>query len=708
MNKSCFRVIRNLIIVSLFVVALLIFPEKIVNAKTDPVVQIYNYTGAGPRLHYRDGSVTFIFKANVSGTVTATLSNYTYADFSGHTSASSNLGVNQERYFYVRGNEVTSNPNTNIIVEFVPDDTNTYNNFSTTIPILSIEKATPSLSLVPEDGSVGINNEESFSATTGLAGTLQITIEDTTYANLVTNANESINGTKTITYRGTNITSNPINVSVKFTPTDTNHYNTVTRNYTITKVICTEHIGGTHANGGTCTICGEVYQNHTMSTEWSSDATKHWHACTFEGCNYVENEGNHTGGTHANGGTCTICGEVYQDHTMSTEWSNDATKHWHACTFEGCNYVENEGNHTGGTHANGGTCSTCGVSYQNHTMNTSWSGDTTEHWHSCTFEGCDYVADKGEHTGGTHANGGTCSICGGVYQDHTRSSEWVINETSHWHICNFMGCDEIFDEGLHTGGNHANNGVCTVCNQLYQVHGTGEVSEYVTTGTTHTPIYRCTFNECDELITGDIENHMMDSNRKIDDEYHERYCVKCNYRIVEAHSGGTHNNYGMCVACNSNYQVHGESTDVKEYNTSVFGHTSIYKCKCPTCNKTYIGNLFEHVDEDGNLICDVCEYEMQNPDIFPPVATIALKNPKYSLNNEEGSTTRNVTMKITATDDNNITQMALANENSRGTINWITYAEETPWTLSEGDGIKTVYLMLKDEFGNVSVSFTNP
>ena len=51
--------------------------------------------------------------------------------------------------------------------------------------------------------------------------------------------------------------------------------------------------------------------------------------------------------------------------------------------------------------------------------------------------------------------------------------------------------------------------------------------------------------------------------------------------------------------------------------------------------------------------------------------------------------------------------MAIINENTyangftEDTLPWQNYAENVTWTLSEGDGAKTVYVFFKDEYGNM-------
>ena len=92
---------------------------------------------------------------------------------------------------------------------------------------------------------------------------------------------------------------------------------------------------------------------HTLEKKYSSDATGHWHKCTT--CDEKVNFKAHTSdnGTVTKQPTettegektykCTVCGYVIRTeviakldhkHVLDTNWSSDATGHWHNCT--GC------------------------------------------------------------------------------------------------------------------------------------------------------------------------------------------------------------------------------------------------------------------------------------------------------------------------------------------------------------------------------------
>ena len=105
---------------------------------------------------------------------------------------------------------------------------------------------------------------------------------------------------------------------------------------------------------GAFASCETKDSERNYASEWSKDATNHWHACTDEGYETLKkDEAAHTfdngevttAATYDADGvktfTCTVCGQTKTEkvdklkHNYSEEWSKDATNHWHACTDEG-------------------------------------------------------------------------------------------------------------------------------------------------------------------------------------------------------------------------------------------------------------------------------------------------------------------------------------------------------------------------------------
>ena len=418
----------------------------------------------------------------------------------------------------------------------------------------------------------------------------------------------------------------------------------------------TAHIGGTHANGGKCTVCEQVYQPHTMGTtpvRYEKTATQHTpiYACTYSGCS-EETRGttvNHIDNNNDN--VCDVCGYdsnvAHTTHTPETGYRKNGTEHWKICSVCG---VEIEGTreaHTGGTHANGGECTKCHYTYQNHGNSYTVIGykDITNEKHtpiySCTHEGCTATYD-GEAEDHRFTNGdGVCSDCGYIKSSahsHTAGTTYEHNGTEHWQMCTECG-DEIENtREAHFGGTHENGGKCTRCGYTYQTHSQSNVVKRYKdiTSTKHTPVYKCSYTGCTGEFVGTTENHVDENNDGIcdlcnweigrehtthtpktgwetDGTYHWHICSECGEEIAGSkaeHTGGTHANDGTCTICNKKYQTHTwESTPSSYKQNTEAGHIPVYKCTCEGCTETKEGTPVAHTDADGDRQCDICGYK---------------------------------------------------------------------------------------------------
>ena len=88
-------------------------------------------------------------------------------------------------------------------------------------------------------------------------------------------------------------------------------------------------------------------------------------------------------------------------------------------------------------------------------------------------------------------------------------------------------------------------------------------------------------------------------------------------------------------------------------------------------------------------------------DTTPPTGTIVISKDKPYTN------TASVTLKLSARDTGSgISQMSFSSDN----INWSTparYSTSKKWTLSQGDGTKTVYAKFSDKPGNWSIAYSD-
>ena len=152
-----------------------------------------------------------------------------------------------------------------------------------------------------------------------------------------------------------------------------------------------EHSGGTATctQRATCTVCGAEYGDvlgHDFTTSWTHDDNEHWKQCSR--CDKKDDVSPHTwdNGTITTAPTCTKAGErTYTctecgatktepipatGHRWKSDWTSDATHHWHECANESCDVTDNAGKngyaeHSGGkaTCTQNAVCEICKASY---------------------------------------------------------------------------------------------------------------------------------------------------------------------------------------------------------------------------------------------------------------------------------------------------------------------------------------------------------
>lgn len=147
---------------------------------------------------------------------------------------------------------------------------------------------------------------------------------------------------------------------------------------------------------GICSVCGyeseeyEVPQKaHNYDTDWSTDETHHWHACTDVGyedlkSDYEEHnfeEQDRRDATYSSDGyiyyVCSGCGETKNEvipqleHTFADDWTYNSWQHWHACLDDG--YEDVKGSAEDHNYNTSGICS-CGHQYFQYEMDDTLGG----------------------------------------------------------------------------------------------------------------------------------------------------------------------------------------------------------------------------------------------------------------------------------------------------------------------------------------------
>ena len=152
-----------------------------------------------------------------------------------------------------------------------------------------------------------------------------------------------------------------------------------------------EHSGGTATctEKAKCAVCGAEYGDalgHDFTTSWTHDDNEHWKQCSR--CDIKDDVSPHTwdNGTITTAPTCTKAGEETYSctkcgatkiepipatgHSWKSDWTSDATHHWHECANETCDVTDNAGKkgyaeHSGGkaTCTQNAVCEFCKASY---------------------------------------------------------------------------------------------------------------------------------------------------------------------------------------------------------------------------------------------------------------------------------------------------------------------------------------------------------
>ena len=304
---------------------------------------------------------------------------------------------------------------------------------------------------------------------------------------------------------------------------------------------------------GTATFESGETLPHTPSTEWSKDATHHWHVCTT--CNAELNKEAHKPGpaaTETTPKTCTVCGYeiapvLPHEHNYTEQVATDEHKassatctakatYYYSCkcgvngteTFE---YGEPLG-HSWGQHVadknlkSAADCEnpavyyvSCGRCDARDTENTftygeklghkggAWQSDETGHWKVCERANCGKWFNEGTHDGGkaTCQEKAKCEVCGAAYGklgEHNFDTKWTSDGTHHYHKCLTAGCTEKKEGAEHssTGDNIANclhKAKCDVCKAEYGDLGAHDLTEVPAVPSTCRVNGTAAYDKCD-------------------------------------------------------------------------------------------------------------------------------------------------------------------------------------------------------------------
>jgi hypothetical protein len=138
---------------------------------------------------------------------------------------------------------------------------------------------------------------------------------------------------------------------------------------------------------------------------------------------------------------------------------------------------------------------------------------------------------------------------------------------------------------------------------------------------------------------------------------------------------------------------------------TIFALVLLFNTSCFAENITYVyddlNRLWQEQHEDGTKIIYTYD-EVGNRtwktvgDTTPPTGSITINGGATYTNSSS------VTLALSATDPSGVSQMCISNTTTCST--WETYAASKSWTLTTGDGGKTVYAWFKDTAGNADAT----
>lgn len=359
---------------------------------------------------------------------------------------------------------------------------------------------------------------------------------------------------------------------------------------------------------------------HTYATEWSSDATNHWHAASCAHTNEVADLAAHTDAD--NDGVCDVCAYVTCEHTFAEAWSSDGANHWHAATCQHVNIKGDVAAHV--DEDKDGVCDVCEVSFCDHEWATVWSSDENGHWYAAVCDKCtDAVKDYAAHTG---MKDGICDVCN--YGDHEHTwGEWKWDNTvtdektgNHWQLSSCEGHDPIkSNEGTHADANWDGN--CDTCGYAMCTH-TYNDHFWATDGENHFHLHTC---DCDipdkdvaactdadkdgycDVCEGELhtehtwENPWYGISYGYNATQHWMLAQCCNATSEPVDHEGMED--GICDTCGYGDHVHTWGEWV--YDENGHFHESTCETHSPIRDEQTAG---EHIDLDSNIECDICGY----------------------------------------------------------------------------------------------------
>ena len=392
-----------------------------------------------------------------------------------------------------------------------------------------------------------------------------------------------------------------------------------------------------------CAVCGAEYGDvlgHDFTTSWTHDDNEHWKQCSR--CDEKDDVGPHTwnSGTVTTAPTCTKAGEKTYScnkcdatkiepipatgHSWKSDWTSDATHHWHECTNKNCDVTDNAGKkgyaeHSGGkaTCTQNAVCEFCKAEY----------GEKLPHDFTAETVDAKYLKSAATCTEKA-VYYKSCAVCGlssegtadeatffsGNALDHNWGA-WTQNsdEKTHTRICK-RDTSHTETENCHGGtATCTAKAVCTVCGGEYgemAAHSfTAEKAEakYLKSAATCTEkaVYYKSCAACglsskgaaDEttFFSGNVLDHNWGAWTSNEDGTHTRTCT------VDGCSAGTQTE--NCIDANKDHKC-----DICDYIISECADDN-KDHKCDYCGKKLTEHTGGKATCKDKAKCEVCGAE---------------------------------------------------------------------------------------------------
>ena len=421
-----------------------------------------------------------------------------------------------------------------------------------------------------------------------------------------------------------------------------------------------------------CAYCDHVGQesfvsdlmgSHRMSAQWTTENDKHFHKCTVENCDYIEDEQACYGGTATclEKAVCQECQKAYGtlgNHTLTHHARNEADhfasgniEYW---TCDICDKYFSDA-----SAANEITEKDTVIQQIPHSHSKDWSKNDAQHWNECSCGDKINVYDhEYDHNCDT-----TCNTCGYVRTiTHTWKESLTYNAEQHWTECSV--CGEKKDVEDHHGGTATclSKAQCADCKQAYgelaECDLTGEKAEATylkneATCKTAAEYYKscktCGKAGTETFFYGnpDSNNHVggtevrdaADATCTTDGYTGDTYCKGCDAKLetgtvipaahtmnkVDAvpatHEAGGNIEYYTCSVCGKlfadekgNKELTADEVLIPKeehaYSESYTADKNGHWNECACGDKA---NVASHTDADTDGKCDVCQYNVGTP-----------------------------------------------------------------------------------------------